>query len=222
MSVISILMVDDHPVVREGYSRLLERQGGFRVCAQADNAAEAYQRYKDYRPDVVIMDLVLQGAGGLEGVRQIREWDQQARILIFTMHLCAAFALKAFEAGAVGYLTKTSEPGELVKAVAAVAKRRRFLSGDVARVLAADRLSGAANPISELGPRATEIFRLLASGMDTETIARLLNLSQKTVRNQHYAIKAKIGARNDAHLVWQALESGLFDAALRTTVEDSG
>ena len=130
MSVISILMVDDHPVVLEGYSRLLERQGGFRVCAQADNVARAYQLYKDRQPDVVIMDLALQGAGGLEAVRQIREWDQQARSLIFTMRLCAAFVLKAFEAGAVGYLTKSSEPGELVKAVAAVANGRRFLSGD--------------------------------------------------------------------------------------------
>jgi two-component system invasion response regulator UvrY len=211
MNMISILMVDDHPVVREGYSRLLERQSGFRVCAQADNAALAYQRYKDHQPDVVIMDLVLPGAGGLEAVRQIREWDAQARILIFTMHLCAAYALKAFEAGAMGYLTKTSEPGELVKAVAAVANGGRFLSEDTARVLAADRLAGP-NPIGELGPRATEIFRLLASGMDTETIARHLNLSHKTVRNHHYAIKAKIGARNDAHLVWQALEAGLFDA----------
>jgi two-component system, NarL family, invasion response regulator UvrY len=222
MSVISILMVDDHPVVLEGYSRLLERQGGFRICAQADNAARAYQQYKDHRPDVVIMDLVLQGTGGLEAVRQIREWDRQARILIFTMHLCAAFALKAFEAGAVGYLTKTSAAGELIKAVTAVANGRRFLSGDAARVLAADRLSGAGNSIDELGPRATEIFRLLASGMDSESIARLLNLSQKTVRNYHYAIKAKIGARNDAHLVWQALESGLLDAGLRTAAGDSG
>jgi two-component system invasion response regulator UvrY len=213
MSVISILMVDDHPVVREGYSRLLERQAEFRVCAQADSAAQAYRHYKDHRPDVVIMDLSLVGAGGLDAVRQIREWDEQARILIFTMHLSAAFALKAFEAGAVGYLTKASQPGELIKGVTAVASGRRFLSEDVARVLAADHLSEGTNPIDELSPRAIEILRLLASGMDTETIARLLNLSHKTVRNHHYAIKAKIGARNDAHLVWRALETGLLDAA---------
>jgi two-component system, NarL family, invasion response regulator UvrY len=220
MSPISILMVDDHPVVREGYSRLLERGGEFRVCSQADNAARAYQLYKEHQPDVVIMDLSLPGAGGLDAVRQIREWDQQARILIFTMHLGAAFALKAFEAGALGYLTKTSAPGELLKAVTAVANGRRFLSEDVARVLAADHLSGGTNPISELGPRATEIFRMLASGVDTGTIARLLNLSEKTVRNHHYAIKAKIGARNDVDLVWRALESGLVDAGPHAGADD--
>lgn len=213
MSVISILMVDDHPVVREGYSRLLERQAEFRICAQADSAAQAYRHYKEHQPDVVIMDLSLVGVGGLDAVRQIREWDEQARILIFTMHLSAAFALKAFEAGAVGYLTKTSQPAELIKAVTAVASGLRFLSEDVARVLAADHLSDAGNPIDELSPRAIEILRLLASGMDTGTIARLLNLSHKTVRNHHYAIKAKIGARNDAHLVWRALETGLLDDA---------
>jgi DNA-binding NarL/FixJ family response regulator len=222
MSEISILMVDDHPVVREGYSRLLERQGGFRVCAQADNADEAYQHYKDFQPDVVIMDLHLPGAGGLDAVRRIREWDRQARILIFTMHLGAGFALKAFEAGARGYLTKTSEPGELMKAVTAVALGRRYLSEDIARVLAADHLSGASDPIGELGPRATEILRLLASGMDTETIARLLNLSEKTVRNHHYAIKAKIGARNDAHLVWRALEAGLVDPGAPSAADEFG
>lgn len=220
MSEISILMVDDHPVVREGYSRLLERQGTFRVCAQADNADVAYQHYKDFQPDVVIMDLHLPGAGGLDAVRRIREWDRQARILIFTMHLGAGFALKAFEAGAMGYLTKTSEPGELMKAVTAVALGRRYLSEDIARVLAADHLSGSSDPIGELGPRATEIFRLLASGMDTETIARLLNLSEKTVRNHHYAIKAKIGARNDAHLVWRALEAGLVDPGSPSAAEE--
>jgi len=211
MSEITILMVDDHPVVREGYSRLLERQSGFRVCAQADNADEAYQQYKACQPSVVIMDLHLPGAGGLDAVRRIHEWDRQARILIFTMHLGAGFALKAFEAGAMGYLTKTREPGELIEAVAAVAEGRRYLSEDIARVLAADHLSGTTDPIGELGPRATEILRLLASGMDTETIARLLNLSPKTVRNHHYAIKAKVGARNDAHLVWRALQAGLID-----------
>jgi DNA-binding NarL/FixJ family response regulator len=221
-SAVSILMVDDHPVVREGYSRLLERQGGFRVCAEADSAIQAYQRYKDHQPDVVIMDLGLQETGGLEAVRHIREWDRQARILVFTMHLSAAFAFKAFEAGAVGYVTKTSEPGELVKAVLAAANGRRFLSEDVARALAVDRLSGAVNLVGELGPRETEILRLLASGMDSETIARLLNLSHKTVRNHHYAIKAKIGARNDAHLVWRALEAGLVDAGWPAVADECG
>lgn len=111
MSGVKILLVDDHPIVREGYRRLFERQPELHVCAEADDAQRAYQAYKDHKPDVVVMDLALPGASGLEAVRHIRQWDKDARILVFTMHLGAAFALKAFEAGASGYVTKSSEPG---------------------------------------------------------------------------------------------------------------
>jgi two-component system invasion response regulator UvrY len=220
MNAVSILLVDDHPVVREGYRRLLERQPGFRVCAEADDAQQAYRSYKDHRPDVVVMDLALPGAGGLEALRHIREWDKRARILVFTMHLGAAFALKAFEAGALGYVTKGSEPAELLKAVAAAAQGRRFLSEDISRAIAADRLAGPQRLVEDLGPRETEILRLLASGFDSENIADLLNLSLKTVRNHHYAIKGKIGARNDAHLVWIAVRAGLVNIEDAKTAAD--
>jgi two-component system, NarL family, invasion response regulator UvrY len=209
MTATTILLVDDHPVVREGYRRLLERQAGFHVVAEAENAASAYAAYRTARPDVVVMDLAMPGAGGLEAVRHIGQWDGTARILVFTMHSSTAFALKAFEAGAAGYITKSSAPAELVRAVAAVARGGRALSEDVARELAAERLSGARSPVDELGPRETEILRLVASGMTTEEIASALNLSPKTVQNYHYQIKSKIGARNDAHLVWLAMGAGL-------------
>ena len=207
---ISILLVDDHPVVREGYRRLLEMRQQFAVCAEAEDVAQAYIAYKAHKPDVVVMDLTLQGASGLEAVRRIRDWDKDARILIFSMHAGSAFALKAFEAGASGYITKSSPPGELVRAVEAVARGGRALSDDICQALAADRLSGTNPAIALLSTRETEILRLLASGLSSDAIANMLNLSQKTVRNHHYAIKAKIGAENDAHLVWLALSAGLI------------
>lgn len=211
MTPISILLVDDHPIVREGYRRLLERQPGYSVCAEAEDASKAYQLYKELKPDVVIMDLTLNGAGGLEAVRHIREWDKEAKLLVFTMHLGSAFALKAFEAGAAGYVTKSSEPTELIRAVEIVARGGRALSEDITKAVAADQLSGAGRIIEDLTPRETEILRLLASGLSSEAIAELLNLSHKTVRNHHYAIKSKIGARNDAHLVWLAVSVGLVN-----------
>lgn len=210
MTAISILLVDDHPVVREGYRRLLEATGKFSVCAEAETVAEAYIKYKSHQPDIVVMDLALQGASGLEAVRRIRDWDKTARILVFTMHAGSAFALKAFESGASGYITKSSPPGELVRAVEIVAGGGRAISADISEALAADRLSGNNPAIEELSPRETEILRLLATGMRSEAIADILNLSHKTVRNHHYAIKAKIGAENDAHLVWLALSAGLI------------
>lgn len=207
---ISILLVDDHPVVREGYRRLLEMRQQFAVCAEAEDVAQAYIAYKAHKPDVVVMDLTLQGASGLEAVRRIRDWDKDARILIFSMHAGSAFALKSFEAGASGYITKSSPPGELVRAVEAVARGGRALSDDICQALAADRLSGTNPAIALLSTRETEILRLLATGLSSDAIANMLNLSQKTVRNHHYAIKAKIGAENDAHLVWLALSAGLI------------
>lgn len=209
----TILLVDDHPIVREGYRRLLERQPDYKIVAEAGNATEAYQAYRSASPDVVIMDLSLPGASGVEAVRHIRQWDKSARILIFTMHGGAAFALKAFEAGASGYVTKSSDAAELLRAVAIVAKGGRALSDDVAREIAAERLGEGRALVDELGPRETEILRLVASGRTTEDIAALLNLSPKTVQNYHYQIKAKIGARTDAHLVWLAIGAGIVGDA---------
>lgn len=206
---VRILLVDDHPIVREGYRRLLEQEPGFEVCAEADNAAEAYQAYRKTTPDVVVMDLHLPGPGGIEAVRHIRQWDSKARVLIFTMQLGAAYALKAFEAGALGYVTKSSNPEELIEAISAVAAGRRMVSADVSQAIAADSLAGASQLVKQLTPRESEILRMIAEGTPDEVIADQLSLSPKTVRNHHYTIKSKIGARNDAHLVWLAIEAGL-------------
>ena len=215
MSEVSILLVDDHPVVREGYRRLLERQAGFRVVAEAETAAEAYRLFRETAPSVVVMDLSLGGPSGLEAIRKIRQWDGQARVLVFTMHQGSAFALKAFEAGATGYVTKSSAPSELVAAVTAVARGRQAVSADIAQDLAAERLAGKNSPLDDLAPREVEILRLVASGMATEAIAEALHLSPKTVQNYHYSIKAKLGARNDAHLVWLAVSAGVLVTSFR-------
>ncbi|MBP0582913.1 response regulator transcription factor [Labrys sp. LIt4] len=209
MSDLSILLVDDHPVVREGYRRLLEKVPGYRVVAEASDAVSAYEAYRQAKPDVVVMDLSLPGLSGIEALRHIRQWDHAARVLIFTMHSGAAFALKAFEAGAAGYVTKGSDAAELVNSVALVAKGERAMSNDVAREIAAERLAHAASPLAELSPRETEILRLVASGWSAEAISASLHLSLKTVRNYHYQIKTKLGARNDAHLVWLAIDAKL-------------
>lgn len=212
MSKISILLVDDHPIVREGYRRLLEMRPEFSVCAEAEDANQAYLSYKTHHPSVVIMDLSLVGASGVEALRRIREFDKQAKILVFSMHSGSAFALKAFEAGARGYVTKSSPPDELIRAVEIIADGGRAMSADISRALAADRLSGGRRPIDELSPREAEVLRLVATGHTSEAISDMLNLSLKTVRNIHYAVKAKIGAENDAHLVWLAIAAGLIPA----------
>jgi two-component system, NarL family, invasion response regulator UvrY len=92
----SVMLVDDHAVVREGYRRLLEQQEGIIVAAEATDAARAYQAFKERKPDVVVMDISLPGRGGIDGIRQIRQWDPKARVLVFAMHLSATFAVQSF------------------------------------------------------------------------------------------------------------------------------
>src|SRR6185437_15916081 len=133
MKKISILLVDDHPIVREGYRRLLEMRPQFSVCAEAEDANQAYLAYKAHKPSVVVMDLSLVGVSGIEALRRIRELDKDAKILIFSMHGGSAFALKAFEAGARGYITKSSPPSELVRAVEVIAEGGRAMSEDISR-----------------------------------------------------------------------------------------
>ncbi|UMY19923.1 response regulator transcription factor [Methylobacterium organophilum] len=210
MNGITILLVDDHPVVRAGYRKLLERQGHYTITAEAENAAEAYRLYRKVTPDIVVMDLSLPGASGIEAIRLIRGFDRNARILVFTMHQSTAFASKAFEAGASGYVTKSSEPEELIAAVAAVARGERALSDDIARELGAERLSGRRSPVEDLGPRELEILRLIASGRTSEAISQSLSLSLKTVQNYHSAIKSKLSVHTDADLVWIAVAAGLL------------
>ena len=210
-TAISILLVDDHPVVRQGYRRVLESQDGFRVIAEADSAAAAYAAFKAHAPDVVVLDISMKGASGLEAIRNIRARDNRACILVFSMHGEAPLVKAAFAAGASGFVTKSSEPSALVRAIRMVISGERALSDDVAHVLAADSLDPMQTVLDRLGEREIEILRQLASGLTTEQIATNLHLSVKTVQNYHYLVKSKTGLQTDAQLVRLAVTSGLTD-----------
>lgn len=209
MSALTIMLVDDHPIVREGYRRLLERQPGYKVVAEAGDAKEAYTAYRAASPDIVLMDVSMEGPSGIEAIRHIKQWDAQARILIFTMHESVGFALKAMEAGACGYVTKSVAPAELLLAIAKVARGQIALGNDIAHAIAEQRVAGRASQLDAIGLRETEILRLVAQGESIDAIADQLSLSPKTVHNYRSQIKAKLGATTDAHLVWLAIKNGL-------------
>lgn len=209
MSAARVMIVDDHPVVREGYKRLLETRGGLVVVAEAGDVDEALRKYVATGPDISIVDLSLPGLGGLEAVRRIRSHDRRARIVVFTMHQGAALAVKAFEAGARGYVTKSSEPGELVRAVEAALAGRLAVSPDIAEEIALQKVLGNARSIEALTPRQVEVLRLIAAGLTTEAIAEALSISTKTARNMRSQIRDILDARTDAQLVWIAIEMGL-------------
>ncbi|WP_181704895.1 response regulator [Chthonobacter rhizosphaerae] len=209
MTPSTILLVDDHPIVREGYRRLLDRVPHFRVIAEAADAAEAYKRYRETRPDLTIMDLSMPGAGGIEAVRHIRQWDRTARILVVSIHTRPVFVQQAFAAGSLGYVSKASGPSELLAAAAEVARGRRWVGQDVARDLALGQLDQGESALADLSAREFTILRMLIAGSAVDEIAEALHLSPKTVRNHHYAIKAKLGARTDLGLALAAARAGI-------------
>src|SRR5215813_1167053 len=185
----TIMLVDDHSVVREGYRSVRGKQPGLQVVAEAADGLEAYRLFKDVRPDLVIMDLAMPGIGGIEAIRRIRQWDKQARILVFTMHQNAAFAVQAIRAGAVGYVTKTSPPETLVKAVMEVLAGKIAISPDIDHELALNHLSTEANAADVLTAREFEVLRMLLAERNTDEIAEALHISPKTVANLHSLIK---------------------------------
>jgi two-component system, NarL family, invasion response regulator UvrY len=206
----TILLVDDHAVVREGYRAVLQKQPGLRVVAEAADGAEAYRMFKATQPDLVIMDLTMTGVGGIEGIRRIRQWDRTARILVFTMHQNAAFALQAIRAGARGYVTKMSPPDALLRAVFDVLDGRIALSRDIDHELALERLAEEASAADVLTAREFEVMSMLLAERTTDEIANLMHLSPKTVANLHSLIKNKLGVGSDIELVRLALRQGLL------------
>jgi DNA-binding NarL/FixJ family response regulator len=206
---IGVLLVDDHPVVRQGYRGVLEGSGRIAVLGEAATAAEAFRLFCSIQPDVTVMDISLPGLSGIEGMRRILAHAPGARVLAFSMHEDAIFVRRAIEARAAGYVTKASAPHVLVEAVETVAAGKRYLSHDVAQTLAlASPESEGAVP-GNLSPREFEVLELLLQGCTLDDIARQLRINQKTVANHQSAIKQKLGASTSAQLVRTAMRLGL-------------
>ena len=208
---IRILLIDDHAVVREGYKALLEQCADLEVIAEAADGALGYRLAHELRPDVIVIDLSMPGLGGLETITRIRQRVAGARILVFTMHTHPSFAQQACQAGALGYVTKSSTPDDLVRAVRATHQGQRFLSADIAQALAWNRLGSQFGPLDRLSPREFEVLRLLLDAKSQAEIASTLNLSQKTVMNLHYIVKRKLGVSSDIELMRLAIGLNVVD-----------
>lgn len=206
---ISVLLVDDHAVVREGYRRLLEFDSGVHVCGEAGDAAQAYQRFCLLQPDVVVMDVSLPGASGIEAMRRMLARVPEARVLIFSVHEEAIFVRRALDAGALGYVTKASAPDVLVEAVRTVARRAGYLSPDISQALAMRATFSEGPPGRQLSAREFEVLRLLVQGYTLPSIAEKLGLSQKTVANHQSVIRQKFGVDNGVQLAHMASRLGL-------------
>lgn len=205
---ITVLLVDDHAVVRQGYRHLLEK-AGMEVVAESDDGENAYHLYNKSSPDVVVMDLSLPGIGGLEALRKIISKDPKANILIFSMHDSAVFSSRALQAGAKGYVSKASAPDVLVEAILTIAKGKRYISPDIAQQIALS--SGEGNtPLHDLSSREFEVFQLLARGLSLDEIANTLHLDYKTIANTQTRLRQKLNIENGSQLVLAAIRLNIL------------
>jgi two-component system invasion response regulator UvrY len=208
---VRIVLIDDHAVVRAGYRRFLEQQPGYSVIGEAASGEEAYALLQDLSPDIVLLDLSMPGMGGLSSLRRFKQRWPLLPILVFSMHDTAAFATQALRAGANGYVSKGSDPQLMVDAVRSVLGGEVALSPDIRQRLERAAADIRVSPTLGLSVREFDIFRMIATGKNHDDIAQLLNLSTKTVANNHSTIRQKLGVTTDIELLDVALECGAVE-----------
>ncbi len=211
--MISVMLVDDHAVVRTGFRLLLQSVPHISVIGEAESGEAASQRYAELTPDVVVMDLAMPGMGGLEALKRIRARYPQARVLALSAHDDPVHARRALQEGALGFLSKRSAPEALIDAVTVVAAGRRYIDAALAQKLAlADLDGGTKSPVDRLSEREFEVFIRLASGATVQKIADDLKLSSSTVGTHLYNIKQKLDVVNQSELTLIAIRHGLIEA----------
>jgi DNA-binding NarL/FixJ family response regulator len=211
--VISVLLVDDHPVVIEGLRKVLATAGDISIAGEARDAARAIEYANSLRPDVILLDLRMPGASGVQAVRRLREQENQSAVIILTSYGDQAYVRQALEAGADGYLLKTTPPEQLIAAIRNAARGRRAVSPELIDSLLED-FSGLAREHTrreaDLSDEDREILRLASRGSTNREIGVSLNRSEIAIKKRLQIIFAKLGAVDRAHAVAESICRGLI------------
>jgi two-component system, NarL family, response regulator NreC len=212
MKPIRVLVVDDHAVVRTGLRRVLDAEEDIETVAEAPNAERAVFEAMDHRPDVVLMDVVMPGKSGIEGMPALLQAVPEAKVLVLSMQDDPRYVREAFDAGASGYVLKEAADAEVVGAVRAVAAGERYVHPTLgARLVTAEaeeRRRAEQDPLSD---REREVLRLLALGHTNQEIAQMLYISVRTAETHRAHIMQKLRLQSRAELVRHALEQGLLE-----------
>ncbi len=201
----TVLLVDDHTILRQGVASLLRSAPDLNVIAEARTGAEAVQRATDLQPDLIVMDMSLPDIDGIEAGRRIRQAGCASEIIFLTMHNDPGLVEAAFEIGARGYLLKDDTMDDLLYAVRAVLRGERFTSVS----LTTGETRGARPSSTELSRREREVVSLIAAGLTSKEIASRLSISVKTVETHRARIMQKLGVRKSADVIRYALTAGL-------------
>lgn len=210
-SVVSVMVVDDHPALRAGLRSLIESDAGLRVLVDVASGEAAYGEYRALRPDVVVMDLSMDGFGGIEAIRRIRSLDPGAAILVYSVHDSRVLLERAFEAGAMGFVTKGSNVDSLLLGIRTVVRGQPFVSPDMVPMVILRQGSPESSRFGRLTQREFQVFKLLSEGHSLAECARILHLSSKTVSNHFTQIRAKLGVTSPAEMARLAIKHGLVE-----------
>jgi len=206
---IRVLVVDDHPVVRQGLRTFLDLQDDITVVGEAADGEAALAEALEHSPDVVLLDLRMPGADGASALRAFREHEVPARVLVVTSFTDPSAVLPALRAGAVGYVYKDVDPPALAAAIRAVHAGHVLMNADVARLLASGTGGSAAPAGPDLTPRERAVLAEIARGRSNREIARALNVAEKTVKTHVSAIFTKLGVADRTQAALHAVRSGL-------------
>jgi len=212
-----IFIVDDHPIVREGLSLMMNREPDLMVCGEAEDASSALRAITTAHPDFLIVDISLNGPDGLDLLKSIRSRFPALPVLILSMHDESIYAERALRAGANGYIMKQEATEKVLIAVRQILSQKVYVSDRIANRMLQQYINGSAtrkhSPIAGLSDRELEVFRLIGEGHSTRMIAEELHLSVKTVESYQAHIKDKLSLKNARELVQRAIEWGIGEGA---------
>lgn len=208
---ITVLIADDHALMRDGLRAILEREAGIEIVGVVSNGRDAVQEALRLHPDVVLMDIVMPELSGIDAAARIRDHAEGTRVIIFSMYSTVEHIFRALQAGALGYLLKDSAGAEVAAAVRAVHAGRRFLTRQVSDTVVDGyvREHRATSPLESLSPREREVMLLVIEGRSSSEIAEALHLSPKTVETHRSRLMEKLGVENVIGLVKFAVQHGL-------------
>lgn len=208
-AAVRIIIVDDHPIVREGLAMHIATQSDLDVCGEAEDVPGALALVASARPDLAIVDISLKSGNGLDLIRRIKDRQDAVRILVWSMYPENLYAERALHAGAQGYLNKGQATHHVLDAIRALLQGKVYVSGELADQLlnrAVGRTTEERSPIERLSDRELETFQLMGNGLTTESIAERMHVSPKTVDTYRARIKEKLGLSNMTEMIQRAAQ----------------